>query len=66
MLRSQAAHFLIILSWCMMERRRIRPAPGDLLTMDRHLPEMICYVKHLVGAKNPKPWLEMSLSYISP
>jgi hypothetical protein len=34
--------------------------------MDRHLPEMICYVKHLVGAKNPKPWLEMSLSYISP
>jgi hypothetical protein len=49
----QAVHF-IILSWCMMERRRIRPAPGDLLTSDRHLPEMMRYVQHLVEGDEPE------------
>jgi hypothetical protein len=36
-----------------MERRRIRPAPGDLLTSDRHLPEMMRYVQHLVEGDEP-------------
>jgi hypothetical protein len=31
-----------------MDRKRFRPAPGDLLTSDPHLPEMMSYVQHLV------------------
>jgi hypothetical protein len=38
----------------MMDRRRIRPAPGDLLTSDRHLPEMMRYVQNLVEGDEPE------------
>jgi hypothetical protein len=31
-----------------MDRTRLRPAAGDLLTSDPHLPEMMRYVQHLV------------------
>ncbi|RSH83659.1 hypothetical protein EHS25_005563 [Saitozyma podzolica] len=37
-----------------VQLRRIRPAPGDLLTSDRHLPEMMRYVQHLVEGDEPE------------
>jgi hypothetical protein len=37
-----------------MERTRVRPAAGDLLTRDTHLPEMMSYVQHLVEGPEPE------------
>jgi hypothetical protein len=34
-----------------MERKKIRPAPADLLSSDPHLPEKMRYVEHLVEGR---------------
>ncbi|RSH85364.1 hypothetical protein EHS25_004760 [Saitozyma podzolica] len=44
-----------------MDRKRLRPGAGDLLTSDPHRPEMMRYVQHLMEGRKLKLSLDMPL-----
>jgi hypothetical protein len=49
-----------------MEKKKIRPAPGDLLSSDPHLPEMKRYAEHLVEGREAEAITSnASLAYLA-